>query len=150
MSEDLGREPDETTNATDGTARPGPRTETTMDTQPTGAAADADDAPTARLDGASPDERTDGGPTGADAPSPQAPPTGVQVDRHDPGERAPDDRGVRVGTVVWGLVIAAVGVGLIATVAGARFDVELAVIALVAAAGVALLAGSVAKSLRRR
>lgn len=59
-------------------------------------------------------------------------------------------RGPRVGTAVWGLVVAAVGVGLLALGLGAEFDVELAVIALVAAAGVALLIGSVAAGARRR
>lgn len=62
----------------------------------------------------------------------------------------PADRGIRVGTVVWGLVVAAIGIGLVATVAGVRFDVELAVIGLVAAAGLALLVGSFAKAARRR
>jgi hypothetical protein len=64
--------------------------------------------------------------------------------------RTVDDRGIRVGTVVWGLVVAAIGIGLVATVAGVRFDVELAVIGLVAAAGLALLVGSFAKAARRR
>ena len=59
------------------------------------------------------------------------------------------ERGVRVGTVVWGLVIAAVGIGLIAYASGLRFDVELAVIILIATAGLALLAGSVLSNRRR-
>ena len=59
-------------------------------------------------------------------------------------------RGVRVGTVVWGLVIAAIGVGLLAFASGVVFDVELALIGLVAAAGVALLAGSLVTGMRRR
>lgn len=63
----------------------------------------------------------------------------------------PDEapRGVRVGTVVWGLVIAAIGVGLIAWASGVLFDVELAVIVLVGAAGVALLLGSLLSPRRR-
>ncbi|MCU1431416.1 MAG: hypothetical protein JWP95_521 [Actinotalea sp.] len=63
------------------------------------------------------------------------------------GAEAP--RGVRVGTVVWGLVIAAIGVGLIAVASGVLFDVELAFIGLIAAAGIALLVGSVVNATRR-
>lgn len=59
-------------------------------------------------------------------------------------------RGVRVGTVVWGLVIAAIGVGLLAFASGVTFDVELALIGLVAAAGVALLVGSLVTGMKRR
>ncbi|WP_372595392.1 hypothetical protein [Actinotalea sp.] len=66
------------------------------------------------------------------------------------GAGAPGRWPVRVGTVVWGLVVMVVGVGLLALAAGAVFDVELAVIALVAAAGVALLAGSLVSAGRRR
>lgn len=58
-------------------------------------------------------------------------------------------RGVRVGTVVWGLVLAAIGVGLLAWASGVVFDVQLAVILLVAAAGVALLVGSLVGGRRR-
>ncbi|NCT89600.1 hypothetical protein GXB85_01330 [Cellulomonas sp. APG4] len=143
-----GHEPDATTSPTDASAPPDQtRTETTMDARTS--ASDADDAPTARLDepsaGARPDaEQHPDVPVDASATA-SGVPAGAAGDAPEP-----DERGVRVGTVVWGLVIAAIGVGLIATVAGARFDVELAVIALVAAAGVALLVGSVAKSLRRR
>lgn len=134
-SPDRGPEPAETTRTTSGSAEPDqPRTESTMDAR-TG---DVDDTPTARLDSLAHDERADDAEQHPGAPTAPA------------DARDHDERGVRVGTVVWGLVIAAIGVGLIATVAGARFDVELAVIALVAAAGVALLVGSVAKSLRRR
>lgn len=57
---------------------------------------------------------------------------------------------LRVGTVVWGLVLALIGAGVIAVAAGARFDLELASIGLLALAGVALLAGSIATSARRR
>ncbi|HWS57996.1 MAG TPA: hypothetical protein VN257_05610 [Actinotalea sp.] len=69
----------------------------------------------------------------------------------DEPRAAPDPRPrLRVGTVVWGLVVAAVGVGLIALASGVTFDVELAVIVLVAATGLTLLVGSLATSLRRR
>jgi hypothetical protein len=62
-----------------------------------------------------------------------------------PGRPAP-----RVGTVVWGLILAVIGVGVIAAAAGARFDVELVSITLLALAGVGLLVGSIATSMRRR
>lgn len=56
---------------------------------------------------------------------------------------------VRVGTIVWGLVLAAVGVGFLALAAGLTFDVELAFIAIVALAGVGLVAGAVVTAVRR-
>ncbi|WP_315095309.1 hypothetical protein [uncultured Cellulomonas sp.] len=62
----------------------------------------------------------------AEAPVPAAPP-----------------RRLRMGTVVWGLVIAAIGVGLLAWAGGVQIDVQLAMIVLLAAAGVALLLGSI-------
>lgn len=74
----------------------------------------------------------------AGAPAPQAP------QAHQPR------RGMRVGTMVWGLVLAAIGAGVLAWALGVSFDVELAFIILVAAAGVLLLVGSVATTLRRR
>ena len=84
-------------------------------------------------------------PTAASAPAPApapATPTATPA--------APARPTLRVGTVVWGLVLAVIGAGVIAVAAGARFDVELASIALLTLAGVALLAGSIATSARRR
>jgi len=68
------------------------------------------------------------------------------------GEEQParPPRIIRVGTVVWGLVVAAVGLGLIALASGLTFDVELAVILLLVAAGLALVVGSLATGLRHR
>jgi hypothetical protein len=57
-------------------------------------------------------------------------------------------RRLRVGTVVWGLVIAAIGVGLLAWAAGVAIDVQLAMIVLLAAAGTALLVGSIVSGAR--
>lgn len=65
-------------------------------------------------------------------------------------DRRHERRGVRVGTVVWGLVVAAVGLGMLAFALGYTFDVELAIIVLVAAAGAALLVGTLVTSARRR
>lgn len=59
-------------------------------------------------------------------------------------------RGMRVGTMVWGLVLATLGVGVVAWAVGLEFDQELAFIVLVAAAGTLLLVGSLATTLRRR
>lgn len=55
----------------------------------------------------------------------------------------------RVATVVWGLVVLAVALGLMALGNGLVFDVQLAVILLVAGAGVALLVGSLIGARRR-
>ncbi|GEA81015.1 hypothetical protein [Cellulomonas uda] len=61
-----------------------------------------------------------------------------------------DVRAPRVGTVVWGLVLAVLGVGVLAWAAGRQIDVDVAAIVLVAGAGVALLVGSVVSGVRRR
>lgn len=57
---------------------------------------------------------------------------------------------LRVGTVVWGLVLAIIGAGVIAIAAGATVDFELAAIGLLALAGVALVVGSVVTATRRK
>ncbi|MGY4643314.1 hypothetical protein [Cellulomonas sp. URHB0016] len=59
---------------------------------------------------------------------------------------------LRVSTVVWGLVVATVGVGVLAWASGFSIDLQLSVIVLLAAAGTALLVGSIlsgARSSRR-
>jgi len=63
---------------------------------------------------------------------------------------APARPELRVGTVVWGLVLAVIGAGVIAVAAGARFDPQLATITVLTLAGVGLLAGSIVTSARRR
>ncbi|MBU4213462.1 MAG: hypothetical protein KJ792_02250 [Actinobacteria bacterium] len=60
-----------------------------------------------------------------------------------------DTRGPRVATVVWGLVVTALGVGVIALATGSTIDFGLAAIVLLAGAGVALLIGSLTAGLRR-
>ena len=86
-----------------------------------------------------------------------APPVAARMATSEPAPVAaptptlePTRSGLRVGTVVWGLVLAVIGAGVIAVAAGARFDLELASIGLLALAGVALLAGSITTSARRR
>lgn len=101
-----------------------------------------------------------------DEPGGAKPPAGPRADR--PGPAASSGRplggaptptssyaareraGVRVGTVVWGLVVVALGVGLLAIAWGAHLDAELAFIVLLAAAGVALLVGSLVGMRRSR
>lgn len=91
----------------------------------------------------------DTGP-GASGPTGPTGPTGPASAGQPSAPLAPPRRGMRVGTIVWGLVLAAIGAGVLAWAVGVAFDVELAFIVLVAAAGVLLLAGSVATTLRRR
>ena len=79
--------------------------------------------------------------------------TYAEPDRADPvavpaEPAAPARRRLRVGTVVWGLVIAAIGVGLLAWAAGVAIDLQLAMIVLLAVAGTALLVGSIVSGAR--
>jgi len=74
-------------------------------------------------------------------PTPAPETTGhIRVVAQTPPEPVP--AGQRVATVVWGLVVAAVGVGLLAVAWGADLDGQLALIVLLGAAGLALLVGS--------
>ena len=93
-------------------------------------------------------------PTTAGAP-PTVPVTPAESTTaiHDPGPGpAPvaPRHGMRVGTIVWGLVIAAIGVGILAYALDVTFDAQLASIIVIFAAGVLLLVGSIATSRRRR
>ena len=115
-----------------------------------------------RTTGAPDDDRTRPLPTSAvDAPTDA--PTRTTADEpavtsattvgRDPvakPEPARTERGPRVGTVVWGLVLAVLGVGVLAWAGGRRIDVDVASIVLVAGAGVALRVGSILSGLRRR
>lgn len=80
-------------------------------------------------------------------PAPSAAPTAAEPAATPLPQRK---QGVRVGTVVWGLVIAAIGAFIMAYALGVTFDAELAFIILLAAAGVLLLVGSLVTSRRRR
>lgn len=64
--------------------------------------------------------------------------------------KAPARPPVRIGTIVWGLVIAAIGVLVLALAAGATIDSGLAVIGLLAGSGIALLIGALVSAARRR
>lgn len=83
-------------------------------------------------------------PTDRVAPDPVADPAPVV----EPAPTDPPRRRLRVGTVVWGLVIAAIGVGLLAWAAGFAIDLQLAMIVLLAVAGTALLVGSIVSGAR--
>lgn len=62
----------------------------------------------------------------------------------------PASRGPRAGTVVWGLIVAVIGLGALAATAGYRIDSQLAFIVLLAVGGVSLLIGSLVSAARRR
>jgi hypothetical protein len=91
----------------------------------------------------------------AQSPPTQARPTQVQpAQQAQPAQAEPakatTKRGPRVGTAVWGLIVIAVGLGILAVSAGVMFDVGAALILLLGAAGVILVVGSVVSSIRRR
>ncbi|GAB2505008.1 hypothetical protein GCM10027063_50330 [Promicromonospora xylanilytica] len=85
---------------------------------------------------------------GAAAPTQTQPAQALQVAQA--AQAAPVRRGPRVGTAVWGLIVIAVGLGILAVSAGVMFDLGVALIVLLGAAGVILVVGSVVSSLRRR
>jgi hypothetical protein len=86
-----------------------------------------------------------GGPGPQAAPGPYVPygPAG-------PLPAPPVSTTPRTGTIVWGLVILAVGLALAAVAAGARFDVGLGLIWLLGGAGLVLVVASVVGGVRRR
>lgn len=96
--------------------------------------------PTAATEAAAPPR-----PTAAPAPMPAAAPAPAPA----PAPATPAGPELRVGTVVWGLVVAVVGIGIVSFAWGARIDGGLALIVLLAGAGVALLVGSLVVALRR-
>jgi hypothetical protein len=63
---------------------------------------------------------------------------------------SPARRGPRVSTIVWGFVIVAFGVVVLAAALGARVDLGLATIVVLAAAGLTLVVGSIVSGARRR
>ncbi|WP_029289671.1 hypothetical protein [Cellulomonas sp. HZM] len=105
---------------------------------------DEEPAPVTGSSGAS-DKAPDIVASGADIPPSTPLPLGVPAGRlEDEPARRP-----RVRTVVWGLMLAAVGVGLLAWAGGATIDVQLAIIVLLGAGGLALLVGSLVPGVRR-
>ncbi|MFI2702603.1 hypothetical protein [Cellulosimicrobium composti] len=137
------------------------------DRQDAGAAADArptEPLPTAGrdddttvLDVPDPAPAHDPGPAApARAPGPAAPAgqTGPTTSTGQPGPTGPAPvaprRGPRVATIVWGFVIVAFGAVVLAGALGARVDLGLASIVVLAAAGVTLVVGSIVSGARRR
>ncbi|HEX5333830.1 MAG TPA: hypothetical protein VFW79_14415 [Cellulomonas sp.] len=112
--------------------------------EPQDTAHGAPTAPHTEIPGAFHDAATAGSPAAAPAFAPTSHP--VDVPAASPAERPR----LRVSTAVWGLVIAAIGVGVVALASGAVFDLQLASIALLAVAGAAMLAGSIAAAVRHR
>ncbi|QJW37506.1 hypothetical protein [Cellulosimicrobium protaetiae] len=95
------------------------------------------------------------GPTaGAVPPSGPAPVATSPTAHRPPGAPAeptsPVRRGPRVSTIVWGFVIVAFGVVVLAAALGARVDLGLATIVVLAAAGLTLVIGSIVSGARRR
>ncbi|WP_163275389.1 hypothetical protein [Cellulomonas iranensis] len=66
-----------------------------------------------------------------------------------PGEAAAPRPGVRVSTVVGGLIGVLLGVGVLLVAAGYTIDVELAAIVLLILAGVGLILGPLVQGMRR-
>lgn len=68
---------------------------------------------------------------------------------------APQDEGhaystkVRFTTITWGLIMLGVGVGIITLAAGYTFDLQLALIGVLAVSGVTLLGGSLVRAIRK-
>ncbi len=85
--------------------------------------------------------RRDAGPWAGTAPQGPAAPAPAQ---------ALVRTGPRTGTIVWGFLVVAVGIGVLAQAAGARIDVELATILLLGVAGALLVLGSLLGAARRR
>ena len=101
------------------------------------------------------DAVTDASPTvepqPASAPATSAPAASAPYPPASAGTgTAPARPPVRIGTIVWGLVIAAIGVLVLALAAGATIDSGLAVIGLLAGSGIALLIGALVSAARRR
>ncbi|WP_264032048.1 hypothetical protein [Cellulosimicrobium sp. SH8] len=97
---------------------------------------------------------TTGRTAGAVPPvGPSVPPTSptAPVSPTVPAEPlSPARRGPRVSTIVWGFVIVAFGVVVLAAALGARVDLGLATIVVLAAAGLTLVVGSIVSGARRR
>ncbi|PUB29972.1 hypothetical protein C8K30_102350 [Promicromonospora sp. AC04] len=92
-------------------------------------------------------------PASGSGPDPAQPTLTQPAQPAQPGQQATQvapKRGPRVGTAVWGLIVIAVGLGILAIAAGVVFDLGAALIVLLGAAGVILVVGSVVSSFKRR
>lgn len=90
-------------------------------------------------------------PYPATAPAPVPAPASAPVgpSRTTPSAE-PASRGPRVGTVVWGFIILALGTAVLAVSLGADVDFALVAIGVLGLAGLTLVVGSVASASRRR
>ncbi|MBD8078301.1 hypothetical protein [Cellulosimicrobium arenosum] len=84
--------------------------------------------------------------TGTQGPQPPA----TEPGRPAPAATSGRSRGPRVGTIVWGFVVVALGGAVVASALGADVDMGLAAIVVLAVAGVTLVLGSVVSGARRR
>ncbi|SMF06230.1 hypothetical protein L603_000500001100 [Cellulosimicrobium cellulans J34] len=127
--------------------------------QDAGTAADA--RPTEPLPTAGRDDDTtvldvpDPAPAHAPGPAAAAQNPGPTAPAGQPGPTGPVSplaarRGPRVATIVWGFVIVAFGAVVLAGALGARVDLGLASIVVLAAAGATLVVGSIVSGARRR
>lgn len=76
-------------------------------------------------------------------PTPYTTPATMATDK-------PRKAGVRVSTVVWGLVVFLVGLCLMAVAFGARIDAQLVFVAILVIAGLGLIAGAVLAAIKSR
>jgi hypothetical protein len=142
-------EPEDDTAAVDGTPpTAGPATNRDTDTATgTGTL----QLPTSQVPTSPPSvEAADLSGTGGAGRTPDEPSTTPGRASSGPAVRAAEVYPLRVGTVVWGLVLAFLGVGVLAWAGDRSIDVGLAAILLVAGAGVALLVGSLVTGARQR
>lgn len=86
-------------------------------------------------------------PAGPSRPATPTTPTAPAAPAEPP---SPARRGPRVSTIVWGFVIVAFGVVVLAAALGAQVDLGLATIVVLAAAGITLVVGSIVSGARRR
>ncbi len=91
----------------------------------------------------------DSAPSGVPDPSRVAPAVAAEPSA-SPEPRKNRRRAVRVGTAVWGLVVAACGVLALAAAGGASIDGGSVAIAILGGAGVALVLGSIVTGVRQR
>lgn len=89
-------------------------------------------------------------PGPAPATAPDSPTAQWQAAQPPAAQVPPVSRRVRIGTLVWGLVIAVVGAGVLAQTFGATIDTELALIVILCTAGVALVVSSIVAAVRKR
>lgn len=112
-----------------------------MSTESTHPVPERNEEPTQVFETSTPEE-----PTRAfeDASAASSEPAWTESSSHEVFEPVVVDRSrIRPGTIVWGLVVALVGLATLGWAQGLRFDVQLASIGVLAAAGVLLVVSAV-------